>query len=540
MSLGEITRSPYTPGEPVEDDKVFKNYNRVIETIKTRLRNPGSSYAVVGGFRMAKTSVLRRIRRDLLKALSEDAMLAPALIPIYMELRPPGGEDPGRLRHLLCGIMRKTLEEVRRIVPPFSFDDASLRITRPSTGEVNGDQADFYCDLRQVIKELALDWRVARIVFLIDSIGALPEDNLRVNFARFILDLIDPGDQTKLRVAFVLGCNTFPRTLLPTHGTRVLTLEKVTLSTLKRNDSIGLIRDPLREYAGVDLPQDVVEEIHRQTGGHPYLIHSFMYDLWDTRHGGQITLDAVRARAGRLVDDLNEFAALILDQIGANSLADHLISLIYRQSDPLTLEQIHRGLPEEMKTVRHEVSGTLEELVMLGAVTMHEDSVKTYISSGEIFRQWFARAEYYTPKIAGNKGMVFLSYARADEAEVKEMYVRLQQRGLRPWMDTIDILPGEDWELAISEAIRKADCFIPCLSKRSYNKRGAIQKEIKQALDIWLEMLGNDIYLIPVRFEACDMPPRLAKFQRADLFEEGGFDKLVEAILEGIRRRSEE
>jgi hypothetical protein len=37
-----------------------------------------------------------------------------------------------------------------------------------------------------------------------------------------------------------------------------------------------------------------------------------------------------------------------------------------------------------------------------------------------------------------------------------------------------------------------------CLSANSTDKRGWIQKEIKQALGIWDEMLEGDIYLIPM------------------------------------------
>ncbi|NIO68956.1 MAG: TIR domain-containing protein [Anaerolineae bacterium] len=45
-------------------------------------------------------------------------------------------------------------------------------------------------------------------------------------------------------------------------------------------------------------------------------------------------------------------------------------------------------------------------------------------------------------------------------------------------------LPGEKWELAIQKAIRRSDFFLVCLSANSIDKRGWIQKEIKQVLDI--------------------------------------------------------
>jgi hypothetical protein len=133
---------------------------------------------------------------------------------------------------------------------------------------------------------------------------------------------------------------------------------------------------------------------------------------------------------------------------------------------------------------------------------------------------------------------IFLSYAREDEEKVKKLYQRLSDAGLKPWMDQEDLLPGESWKLRISQAIRQSDFFLVCLSDNSIDKRGWIQREIKQALDIWQEMLDSDIYLIPARLEDCEVPERLSDFQWVDLFEEDGWTRLVKAIQEGMKRRT--
>jgi hypothetical protein len=132
---------------------------------------------------------------------------------------------------------------------------------------------------------------------------------------------------------------------------------------------------------------------------------------------------------------------------------------------------------------------------------------------------------------------IFLSYTRADEDKVEQLYQRLSAAGFKPWMDTKDILPGEDWEVAIRRAIRHSDFFLACLSANSVNRRGFIQKEIKFALDIWQEMLDSDIYLIPVRLEDCETPEGLRKLMWVDLFAEDGWTRLLEAIRVGLERR---
>jgi hypothetical protein len=134
---------------------------------------------------------------------------------------------------------------------------------------------------------------------------------------------------------------------------------------------------------------------------------------------------------------------------------------------------------------------------------------------------------------------IFLSYAREDEEKAEKLYQQLSDAGFKSWMDTKDILPGERWELAIQEAIRCSDLFLVCLSKASVKKRGWFQKEIRKARDVSNGMLDSDIYLIPVRLEDCDMPESLRCFQWVNLFEEDGWERLVEAIQAGMDRREE-
>lgn len=136
------------------------------------------------------------------------------------------------------------------------------------------------------------------------------------------------------------------------------------------------------------------------------------------------------------------------------------------------------------------------------------------------------------------KARIFLSYAREDREKVEKLYQQLSDAGFRPWMDTKDILPGERWQSSIRKAVRRSDFFLMCLSANSVNKRGWIQREIKQALDIWQEKLDSDIYLIPVRLEKCEAPESLCEFQWVDLFEKDGWTRLVEAVQVGMGRRA--
>ena len=132
---------------------------------------------------------------------------------------------------------------------------------------------------------------------------------------------------------------------------------------------------------------------------------------------------------------------------------------------------------------------------------------------------------------------IFLSYAREDKESAEVLYGKLLRAGHKPWMDTKDIIAGEKWEICIKNAIKNSDFFLVCLSGNSLNKRGFLQKEIRDALNIMDEMLDNDIYLIPVRFEDCSVQDKLNVFQWVNLYEKEGISKLNKAIEEGVNRR---
>jgi hypothetical protein len=133
--------------------------------------------------------------------------------------------------------------------------------------------------------------------------------------------------------------------------------------------------------------------------------------------------------------------------------------------------------------------------------------------------------------------VIFLSYARDDQDAVKLVYKKLQMEGYSPWMDQYDILPGENWENCIKNAIKKATFFLIFLSNHSVNRRGVLQKEVRAALVAETGMLPTDIYLIPVRVSDCPIPDELASFQWVDLLEESGWDRLLSAIKAGLKRR---
>ncbi len=124
----------------------------------------------------------------------------------------------------------------------------------------------------------------------------------------------------------------------------------------------------------------------------------------------------------------------------------------------------------------------------------------------------------------------FLCHASGDKPEVLQLYKRLVAEGIDAWLDKEKLLPGQDWRLEIPRAVRAADVVVICLSKKSVTKEGYIQKEIQFALDIAEEKPEGTIFLIPARLEDCVVPERLSRWQWVELFEEGGFLRLLRSL----------
>ncbi len=125
---------------------------------------------------------------------------------------------------------------------------------------------------------------------------------------------------------------------------------------------------------------------------------------------------------------------------------------------------------------------------------------------------------------------VFLCHASIDKPKVRELYRYLRRRGVNPWFDEEHLVGGQDWQVEIPKALAASDAIIICLTKNSVDKEGYIQREIKFALEKALEMPEGKIFLIPVKFEECEVPFSLSRYQWVDLTIEIGYSKMMKAL----------
>ena len=131
---------------------------------------------------------------------------------------------------------------------------------------------------------------------------------------------------------------------------------------------------------------------------------------------------------------------------------------------------------------------------------------------------------------------VFLCHSSGDKPSVRVLYSQLKFAGVAPWLDEMNLLPGQEWEREIPNAVRSSDIVIVCLSREAISKRGFVQREIRIALDVADEQPEGAMYIIPLKLEECDVPERLRKWHWINSFEAGAFERL----LQSLRNRADE
>jgi hypothetical protein len=133
-------------------------------------------------------------------------------------------------------------------------------------------------------------------------------------------------------------------------------------------------------------------------------------------------------------------------------------------------------------------------------------------------------------KSSTQKINIFLIHAHCDKEVVHKLYQRLIREGLNIWLDAERLQPGQDWQNEIRNALLKCDVIIVCLSRGFNKQRGYRHEELKLALEKANFLPDDEVFIIPVRLEECDMPESLRHLHRVDLFKAGGYKKLVHAL----------
>ena len=124
----------------------------------------------------------------------------------------------------------------------------------------------------------------------------------------------------------------------------------------------------------------------------------------------------------------------------------------------------------------------------------------------------------------------FLSYSRADERFALRLAKDLRGRGVRMWVDQLDIRPSEHWDRAIERAVAACSGLVVVVSPRSVASDN-VADEISYAID-------NGKSVLPVMIEKCSLPLRITRMHVVDATS--NYEKAVQqCVAELTRARSD-
>ena len=135
---------------------------------------------------------------------------------------------------------------------------------------------------------------------------------------------------------------------------------------------------------------------------------------------------------------------------------------------------------------------------------------------------------------------VLLSYCRDDKPAVETLHAELEAAGVDAWWDD-HILPGQDWDLEIRQAMKRSGHVLLCLSTALLKRdKSGVYPELLDAIGAYRKVATGRIYLIPIRLDDCEIPPvpidavrALDSLQKVDLFgpdRNANFRRLLQAI----------
>ncbi len=129
--------------------------------------------------------------------------------------------------------------------------------------------------------------------------------------------------------------------------------------------------------------------------------------------------------------------------------------------------------------------------------------------------------------------LIYIICVKSDIQKAKKLYDDLKANGFNPWMENEDLKAGSNIKSMIRKHIKISKYVLVLISKNASTSKGLAQRELKIALDEFEEYPPDDIFLIPVKLEDCDIyHPQLDDLKAVNLYESysDGFNRILKVL----------
>ncbi len=428
------------PYNCVVPGNLFVGYDEFLHELHDDLRN-GHSYALIGGRRCGKTSLLLQIAKDV----REGSALSPLCpLPRLLDIQ---ALDQQPTPHLLFQrLYELTVEEID--APTFSPD------------EPEGAYQQFLAALKKAAPLMEQRYGPFWVViFLIDELDAaadsLPNDQFFQNLRNFLM-MSDYKTHFRVVASGVTGIAELIRS-----GTSPLNnLTRKCLGILSRQDATRLIVSGF----GAAFDEESNNFLFQCTGRHPYLMQGILEKLWNDK--GVADHWAMQRAVEKFLREHNDFRRWV-QSFGP---AEHAVYQMLADAPQGTLEKhsIRRQLDPSLA---FRVGDALTVLSYHGVID-DSDPQKPRIA-GTMFRDWYQEnaPRQEKPKTSAARPSqavrVFVSYSHKDEKFRKKLETHLsllQRQGvIEGWHDR-KITAGQEWANAIDQHLETAHVILLLVS----------------------------------------------------------------------------
>jgi hypothetical protein len=131
---------------------------------------------------------------------------------------------------------------------------------------------------------------------------------------------------------------------------------------------------------------------------------------------------------------------------------------------------------------------------------------------------------------------LFISHSSKDKQFAKWLAIDLANSGYQPWLDEWSISAGESIPTEIGVGIEQCDFVLLVLSKNSTTSNWVGRK---WQAKYWKEVEANQVMIIPILMEDCDVPTLLRPKKYADFRTDygDGFEILLSSLQSARKKR---
>ena len=361
--------NPFDFARPVRDPAMFFGRRDIRNEVLDGVRQ-GASFALIGGTRIGKTSLLFHVRNSLLEGMK--GQQSTVIGPVFLSTH----EFP-RLSQI--AIYRRIVEEFRNTLAiPGSVQDwqGGVRLFSPALVEDEAFNA-FRQALETVLQAHDVDRRIVIMIDEIDELSRYEWSHSFFNNLRHLIAQTTAGE----RMAIVIAGTLAIRALYEVAGSPFLNVIQgtKTLELLSRSETEELVGRP----TGHQLDPAVVNAIFFETGGHPFLVQYLMKYLC-LQFGDELkraTERDMKAVVERYFDERTDFDTWVSTFTDVERKAYDMIASTPRGA---TKAEIVRAIGEPKK-----VNYAIKLLVHIGVVREEPPNSNTYQVGGDMFRRWF-------------------------------------------------------------------------------------------------------------------------------------------------------